>query len=383
MDRVLRQSGQAAPRLANGPFIGSASSGVTAPRADWAVPPRPPASSGTRAVSAAAAVLGTVVLQHSAPQTEGRFAYSRRLSMMGMALLTAITFAQSVTAVPRSETSPAWRGLVVVLVPPVEDDVTRNALARISGELAAAPFKTVTTPIEADRDVMAQVETAGSDQSATAAFAIVRDAEPGSRRVTIWVSNRITGTTTMQRMQVEGGDVDRAAARLAVETVELVRASLADLWPAPTPPPAPPEIVEKPAAPRAPWLALGVGIGQVRDFGDAPAFWAPQIVATYSNPGRVGVRLSASGFGPGTDVTATAGSARLERAMLTLGVVHAFRSEQTLQPLVGLAGGARSGGHLGAGDGERRRRRRARAAGGAGGRGRSDDAVTHRRGARL
>jgi len=256
-----------------------------------------------------------------------------------MALLTAITFAQSVTAVPRSETSPAWRGLVVVLVPPVEDDVTRNALARISGELAAAPFKTVTTPIEADRDVMAQVETAGSDQSATAAFAIVRDAEPGSRRVTIWVSNRITGTTTMQRMQVEGGDVDRAAARLAVETVELVRASLADLWPAPTPPPAPPEIVEKPAAPHAPWLALGVGIGQVRDFGDAPAFWAPQIVATYGNPGRVGVRLSASGFGPGTDVTATAGSARLERAMLTLGVVHAFRSEQTLQPLVGLAGG--------------------------------------------
>ena len=39
----------------------------------------------------------------------------------------------------------------------------------------------------------------------------------------------------MQRMQVEGGDVDRAAARLAVETVELVRASLAGLWPSPAP----------------------------------------------------------------------------------------------------------------------------------------------------
>ena len=37
----------------------------------------------------------------------------------------------------------------------------------------------------------------------------------------------------MQRMQVEGGNVDRAAARLAVETVELVRASLAELWPSP------------------------------------------------------------------------------------------------------------------------------------------------------
>jgi len=144
----------------------------------------------------------------------------------------------------------------------------------------------------------------------------------------------------MQRMQVEGGDVDRAAARLAVETVELVRASLADLWPAPVAPPAPPATVEKPAAPRAPWLALGVAVGQVRDFGDAPAFWVPQIVATYGNPARVGLRLSASGFGPGTGVTATAGSARLERAMVTLGVVHSFRSDRVLQPLIGIAGGA-------------------------------------------
>ena len=49
----------------------------------------------------------------------------------------------------------------MVLVPPLDDDVTRNALARISGELAAAPFKTITTPIDPDSDVMAQVETAG------------------------------------------------------------------------------------------------------------------------------------------------------------------------------------------------------------------------------
>src|SRR4029077_15784639 len=199
-----------------------------------------------------------------APQTDGGFAYSRRLPMMGMALLTAIAVAESTVAVPTVEASPAWRGLVVVLVPSVEDDVTRNAPAPITGELAAAPFKTVTTAIAPERDVMSQVETAGNEQSATAAFAIVRDTEPGSRRGTIWVSNRITGTTTMQRMQVEGGDVDRAAARLAVETVELVRASLADLWPAP-PPPTVSATVEKPATPRAPWLALGVAVGQVRD----------------------------------------------------------------------------------------------------------------------
>ena len=51
--------------------------------------------------------------------------------------------------------------------------------------------------------------------------------------MTIWVSSRVTGTTTIRRMPVEGGYVDRSATRLAVESVELIRASLAGLWPSP------------------------------------------------------------------------------------------------------------------------------------------------------
>ena len=262
--------------------------------------------------------------------------------MTGTVLLMAIALAESsaTAALPVSE-SPHWRGLVVVLVPPIEDDVMRNAVARVSGELAAAPFKTVTTPLLPDSDIMAQVETAGSDQSATAAFAIVRDREPGSDRVTIWVSNRVSGTTTMQRMQVQGGgNVDRAAARLAVETVELVRASLAELWPSPAPPPvAPQETVEKAAPPRPSSLRLAVSIGQVRDFGDAPAVWLPQIAATFGNPASVGVRLSASGLGSGASVSSTDGSAHVDRAMATLGLVHSFRSDKAVQPMLGLSAG--------------------------------------------
>jgi hypothetical protein len=262
--------------------------------------------------------------------------------MTGPVFLVAIALAEAATAsvAPRD---PQWRGLVVVLVPPIDDDVTRNALARVSGELAAAPFRTITKTFDPDRDVMAQVEAASSDQAATAAFALVRDRDPGSSRVTIWVSNRITGTTSMQRMQVEGGNVDRAAARLAVETVELVRASLAGLWPSPAAETTSPAAVEKPASPpasRHARLALAVGVGLITNFGDVPSTWAPQIAVSYGRPAGIAVRLFASGLGPGATLQAPdMGSGRLERALVTLGLVRTFRSDRTVQPLIGIAAG--------------------------------------------
>ena len=104
--------------------------------------------------------------------------------MTGIALLTALALATSPATAPKGGATPSWRGLVVVLVSPADDDVTRNALARITGELAAAPFRTITLPIDPDVDVLSQVETAGDEQSATATFAIVRDRALGSNPLT-------------------------------------------------------------------------------------------------------------------------------------------------------------------------------------------------------
>jgi hypothetical protein len=228
--------------------------------------------------------------------------------------------------------------LVVVLAPAIEDEMMRNALSRISGELAAAPFMTITERIDPSRDVMPQVETAGSDRAATAAFAIVRDHRAGSAQVTIWVSNRVTQTTTMQRMQIEDGDVDRAAARLAVEAVELVRASLAGLWPE-APRELESETPERPALPRSTRLALAVSVGMLRDLGDAPPFWAPHIAAAYGASASIAVRLAASGLGPGASVSASGGTAHMQRAMLTIGLVRWFRPDRMVQPMLGLAAG--------------------------------------------
>jgi hypothetical protein len=262
--------------------------------------------------------------------------------MTGTVLLMAIALADSAAVPPVSEPAPHWRGRVVVLVPPsIDDDVMRNALARVSGELAAAPFKTITVPIDPEGDIMAQIESAGNDRAATAAFAIVRDrGDPGSGRVTVWVSNRVSGITTVERMHVEGGNVDRAAARLAVETVELVRASLAELWPSPPVSTSRPAIVEPPRVADRARFALAAGFGRLVDLGGAPGFWAPQISAAYGRAGGFGVRVSASGSASAADVSTTdMGSARIRRGMLTIGVIRTFRADRTVQPLIGLGAG--------------------------------------------
>jgi len=257
--------------------------------------------------------------------------------MLGTALLTAIALANTAPTTSRVETAPPWRGLVVVLVSPTDDDVTRNALARITGELAAAPFKTITLSLNPDSDVLAQIETAGDAQSATAAFAIVRDRDPAANRVTIWIESRVTGTTTIRRLPVEGGNVDRAATRLAVESVELIRASLAGLWPSP---PVPKE-TESAARPPStePQIAVTISVGRMTDFGDAPASWAPQLAASWGRPAGIGARLTVSDFGPGVDVSSDMGSLHIARAIATLGLVRTFRSDRTLQPTLGLGAG--------------------------------------------
>jgi hypothetical protein len=257
--------------------------------------------------------------------------------MMAMALLTAIALASSGVTAPSLNATPNWRGLVVVLVSPTDDDVTRDALARITGELAAAPFRTITLPIDPASDVLSQIERAGDEQSATAAFAIVREGDPGSGRVTIWVSSRVTGTTTIRRMPVQGGDVDRSATRLAVESVELIRASLAGLWPSP-PAATHPETTTC-APPPGPRVAVALSVGRTTDFGDAPAFWAPQLAASWGRPDGIGARVTASGFGPGADVSSDTGSAHVGRAVATLGLVRSLRSDRTLQPVFGVAAG--------------------------------------------
>ncbi len=268
--------------------------------------------------------------------------------MIASALVLVPNFARD--AVAAMGAAHPWRGLVLVLSPPVEDELTRNAMVRIAGEFGAALFQVVTRPIEPGVDLMAQIDRAGSELSPVAAFAIVPDPDEGSAGVAVWVSNRLTRTTTVQRVQIRAGNGDRAAAQLAVETVDLVRASLPGLWPldATARARAGGDLAELSSSPspQARRLRLAVGVGLFADVGSVPASWAPEIALSYGRLDGVAVRVSLAGLGSGVDVAAPDGSgARLQRALLSLGVVRLFRADQSLQPILSAAVGVH---HLGA-----------------------------------
>jgi len=240
---------------------------------------------------------------------------------------------------------PAWRGLVLVLSPQgEEDELTRDALVRISGELGAALFQVVSRPINPGVELMAQVETAGNDLDPVAAFAIVRDPGEGAGGIAVWVSNRMTRMTTVQHVRLRSGNVDRAATQLAVETVELVRATIVGLRP--EPPAPPPSSADPGAGATGAPLGLAVGVGLFHDFDSLPSSWAPSLALSYGSPEHLELRLSAVGLGAGSEVTLADGTgARLQRQFLSVGGLRRFRAARRVQLLVSAAGGLH---HLGA-----------------------------------
>ena len=270
----------------------------------------------------------------------------------------ALALAESAAAPPRPKPRRTGAGGSSCWCRRIDDDVMRNALARVSGELAAAPFKTITAPIDPDGDIMAQIESAGNDQAATAAFAIVRDRDPGSGRVTVWVSNRVSGITT----------VHACTSRAATSTGQrLGWRSRRSSWCAPAwqscgrrrrrrPPGQRSSSSRRCAHPAR--FALAVGFGRLADLGGAPGFWAPQITRRL-RPGRR-LRRARLGERPRrprqTSRRRTWAAPASGAAMLTLGVIRMFRpdrdrpaDDRARRRGRSVSAGGRNGGRAGAG----------------------------------
>jgi len=245
---------------------------------------------------------------------------------------------------------------MVLVIPEAPGAVATEALARVRGELGAARFEVQTVVVANDVERRATVERALRKADARAAFGIFF----GSGVAEIWVSDSVSGRTVVQTLPLSTAAPERRATVLAVKAVDLLKATLAEVWvpspsvatpasttptapaephdaesaappPAPAfPQPAPPPRVEVTARVQSAPVATGEGTPPGSEEGPARALgrrldlavgggwigagsistWAPLLaLAAYS--GHAGARLIATGFGSSAELTQSAGSVRL------------------------------------------------------------------------
>jgi hypothetical protein len=199
------------------------------------------------------------------------------------------------------------------------------------------------------------IDTASSDPAPVAAFAIVAStAETGGVTAEIWVSDRIRRTTVVQRALLTESDHARESAILAVRAVELLKASLAELWVHPAvvapairstsgiatgdssapPPPAPPDREGRHRPTFATGVGIGAGAGVVDDFRGVGAVWLPALYVAYGWPNGWSFGLALHGLGPAVTVRAPAGSASVEEQLATLDVVYTWSPRWAVVPFL-------------------------------------------------
>ncbi len=249
---------------------------------------------------------------------------------------------------------------VVLVVPEASGTLATEVLTRVRGELQAARFEVESEVVGNNGDRRGTVERALRKADARVAFGIFF----ASGAAEIWVSDAISGRSVVQTLPLGAATPERRATVLAVKAVDLLKATLAEVWvaapptpsatavspppprpapepaaaapapsppPEPSPPPPPPpraEVSEKerPVAPAAverrfepepeerPSEPLGRGVdlaaGASWIGAGSVSTWAP-LLAVSAFSGHVGARLVATGLGSSTELTQPAGSARV------------------------------------------------------------------------
>ena len=261
-------------------------------------------------------------------------------------------------ALPSAPARAEVRYRVVLLRPTVSDEVTTDALARVRGELAAAGFEVSTLLRDPRIDVRAALETSGRELEPIATFAIV----PGGSTAEIWVCDRIAGKSVIQNVRLDApvaaGEQSRSVV-LAVQAVELLKASLAQYWlmaaaaaAARRPQPVPPPVAREPVVAAAPEVAtyatagvgLLAGIGWLDSAGAVGPAWQPIVRASYGGARGWAARLTLGGLGSDASLSSgNIGSASIGQQLGALEIVRGFRAGRRVQLIATLgAGGYRA-----------------------------------------
>jgi hypothetical protein len=239
----------------------------------------------------------------------------------------------AVSGVPRSGVQPS-RGLVIVLRPADVDELTRTALARVTGELTAADFQTTLVTLDPLQDPTGQVENVAPESHAVAAFAIAHFGEPSDRTIAIWVSDRVGRRTNIVRMTMKGDDISQDAAVLALNAIELIRVSLAGLWPASPQVSAPAPAIPTPEPAQPPQFSIGLGMSAQQDLGLPSPQWMGSLTAMVSWPNGLGIKADVNGLGPALRLNGNYGSATVHRQHGLLGLAWTFLRRERVESFV-------------------------------------------------
>jgi hypothetical protein len=265
---------------------------------------------------------------------------------MACGLLALVASAGTARAAPAA----GDRYRVVVLKPPSTDEITTVALARVRGELTAAGFDVREIPQDPSADIRDVLETVGRDLDPIATFAIIRGpSAAGAGAADIWVNDRLAGKSVIQSVHLvsSASDPERAATVLAVQAVELLKASLAQYWigPAALPPrPAAPPAEAAPPGREAPYVSAGftaeAAVGRLDSVGAVGAVWEPIVRLAYGGPGGWAARASFGGLGSDTELHTATESALLQQQVGTLEAVRSFHVVARAQLFASAGAGA-------------------------------------------
>jgi len=229
---------------------------------------------------------------------------------------------------------------VVLLKPPVTDDVTSDAVARVRGELTAAGFEVSMLPQDTALDVRSALETVGRELDPIAAFAIVRAATGNTAE--IWVCDRIAGKSVIQsvRLDVAGipGEPSRSVV-LAVQAVELLKASLAQYWLASQRRTSPAAGAGAPATAVTAGLGVEAAVGVLDNAGAVSPVWQPIVRASYGSAGGWAGRITVAGLGSDAALRAPEGSAQIRQMFGLVELLRGFRAGSHVQPIVSVGAG--------------------------------------------
>lgn len=247
-----------------------------------------------------------------------------------------------------------YRHRVVLLEHESDDEDGREVTTRVRGELRAAGFEVVLLPTR-DLDPRTAVESAGQELHPASVLLVERPGAPDGKRrdagAELWLADRLLKKTVVLRLKPDPDAQAGAAARIAVQAVELVKARLAELAVTRESEPAPPlaprsSAAPVPSAPREARPNLTLGMGLFEGFAREQRALTPLARLGVALPRRFGLdvlaldaRGSFAGLGRAARIHHDPGSATLRYTVVEADAVARFFPRRRLQPFVSLGAG--------------------------------------------